>query len=214
MRLNAKTTGDQPMPLQFKREPDEAEVKRLAERLSDMIAATMAKPGELGLPALLDERRLKYGIPNEAFEEEAIFDRVYVWQIQPKHVEGSSTFVPGGLIEKPETQEKRVLKESSRGVLVAAGLEALDKLNSHGVGVGHIVNINRMSPWHKLIANHQGHESHLMVLRAGDLTGSEDLVRLKKEGKVKVQLVDGEHRLTDEDGHVWTPQSPWIDDSY
>lgn len=208
----AKTMGNQPLPLQF--DVLKAPELDLAKRLANQIAEKMSPAGALGLPELLDQQRLRYGIPDEAFEEEALFDRVYVWQIEPRHVEGADTFVPGGSILKPETQQKRVLKESSRGVIISIGLSGLDQLHSHGVGVGHIVNLVRMSPWHKLIANYGGHEMHLMVLRAGDLTGSETLRDLMKAGKVKVQLVDGEHRLTDADGNIWTPKSAWIDDAY
>src|SRR5690349_5617893 len=92
---------------QIRATDDLVEVSRLAERVSDAIAARMTPAGGLGLPPLLDERRLQYGIPDEAFEADALFDRVLVWQINPKH-EDKETF-GDTMIIKPETQEKRIL---------------------------------------------------------------------------------------------------------
>lgn len=213
MRLNAKMTGDQPTPLQFKQGVLKDPEWDLADRLAAAIKERMSPAGALGLPALLDERRLRYGIPDEAFQEEALFDRIYVWQIEPRHEQGKKTFGDTSII-KPESQQKRALKESSRAVLLSAGLKALSELNSNGVRIGHIVNLIRMSPWHKLIGNYMGLDIHLLVLRSGDLVGSEDIVDLKKAGKVIVEVVNGGHQLTDEDGQVWAPKDTFVDDSY
>lgn len=51
------------------------------QRLSDSIRARMSPKGELGIPELLDERRLEHGIPDGAFSMECLFDRILVFQI-------------------------------------------------------------------------------------------------------------------------------------
>lgn len=196
--------------------PSDDELRRLAQRIAkDVEENHMSPKGALGLPPLLDERRLRYGIPDEAFEEQAIFDRIFVWGIEEKHEEGE-TFA-GTSIIKPETSEKRILHESTRGVLFSAGLKALDILRSNGIGLGHIVGVVRLHPWHKVVGVYGGgHEKHKLVLRCGDLVGSEDLGKLYREGKVKTSFdaTQGKHVFEDDTGMEWDPMDPTIDDSY
>jgi len=195
--------------------PSDDELLRLAQRVAkDVQENHMSPPGKLGLPPLLDERRLRYGIPDEAFEEQAIFDRIFVWGIEEKH-EAGETFA-GTSIIKPETSEKRILHESTRGVLFSAGLKALDILRSNGIGLGHIVGVVRLHPWHKSVGVFAGgHEMHKLVLRVGDLVGSEDLGQLYNEGKVKTKydVTQGKHTFVDDTDFEWDPMDPSVDDS-
>jgi hypothetical protein len=52
-----------------------------AERRALTIQKHMSLPGALGLPEKLDQRRLQYGIPDEAFAIQATFKRIFVKQI-------------------------------------------------------------------------------------------------------------------------------------
>lgn len=187
-----------------------------AERIEAAIKAKMSPPGALGLPKLLDERRVKYGIPDEAFEMHAAFDRVLVNQILPKHEEGRVEKWGDSSIIRPETSQDRILKQSSRAIIVTAGLLALDQLRSNGLDLGHIVNFVRQAPWHQHIATYEGHDKYLINLRCGDIVSSEDLMAAVRAGKVRVQRDSDsqQHFLTDADGHTWKPELPFMDESY
>lgn len=193
----------------------EAETWDLADRIAkDVQDNHMSPPGALGLPELLDKRRLRYGIPDEAFQEQAIFDRIFVWGIEERHQEGK-TF-GGTRIIKPESTQKRIKHESTRGVLISAGLKALDSLHSHGVALGHIVGVVRLHPWHKTIGMFaDSHELYKLVLKDGDLVGSEDLWDRYRSGKVRAQFDSsrGQHVFVDETGKEWDPSDPTLDDS-
>lgn len=184
-----------------------------ADRLASAIRARMSPPGGLGLPALLDERRLRYGIPDEAFDAEATYDRWLGWQIEPKHEEGKKTFGDTSII-MPESQQKRALKESTRVVILSAGLECLDVFGAHGHSLGQIVNIIRMSPWHHLIGTYGGHDVHVMILRSGDIVSNEDQRALLRAGKVKKTCEAGQYKFTDEEGKTWDPVHVALDESY
>jgi hypothetical protein len=197
--------------------PDElVERNELANRIEADIKRRQSAPGALGLPPLLDERRLQYAIPDEAFAETCLWDRIYVWQIMPRYQEGKT--YGGSDIWMPETAQKRELQESCRGVLVSAGLRALDNLCSNGVELGSVVSFIRFGPWHKPIGAYAGtHLQYLLVLRDGDLIGCEDLSSELGGGKVLVRrelLSDGtaEHRIT-RDGVTYGRSEAFQDES-
>lgn len=193
------------------KEPDQD----LVDRTARAIIERMSEAGALGLPPLLDARRLEFGIPDEAFEEHCVYDRIYVWQIFPKYdSESNNKTFAGTSIIKPETQQKRDVKESTRGVLISAGLLALDCLRSNGVDLGHIINFIRLSPWEKSIGYYAGIEQTVKVLKAGDLISSEDMPGQLKNGECRIVQTEGTHTFVDRDGKPWAPKLPWTDDSY
>src|SRR5690349_8585987 len=90
----------------------------------------MHKP--LGLGPLVEQKRWRYGIPDEAFFNQcAAFNKVLVSQIPE---EESDTY-EGTVILKTEVTKKRELVEAPRGVIVSAGLQALDELRSNGIDI-------------------------------------------------------------------------------
>lgn len=187
----------------------------LADRTALAIQERMSKRGELGLPKLLDERRFQYGIPDEAFLEHCLYDRIYVWQIQPRFDEETDNKkFAGTSILKPETSQKRDVKESCRGVIVSAGLKALDNLRSNGADIGHVINFIRLSPWCKPVAVYNGIELSVLILRDGDLISSEDLQEALRTGECRIMQTEGTHTFVDKDGKPWIPTLPWIDNSY
>ena len=196
-------------------------------RIGRAIADSQSPPGALGLGRLLDARRIKYNIPDEAFEMQAAFDRLLVWQVDSLHqeqhaekhgVDAAGKFA-GTNIYMPDTTRKGRREETPRGVIVSAGLLALDNLRSNGIDVGHIVNFIRLAPWRIPIASHAGHISHLMVLRDGDLIASEDIVGQMKRREVHIRGVEREgggttHVFLDANGKSWVPKEPFVDESY
>jgi hypothetical protein len=178
------------------------------------VRGRIAPKGTLGLPPLLDARRLEYGIIDEAFGHQPVFDRILVWQVA-MHEE--DTFMKGGAIVKPDWVRDRDKRSCPKGVLVSAGLSALDTLRSHGIDLGHVVSTIAIAPWTLPVAIVDGHWHELLMLRDGDIVGSDDLGFAIRGGAVKVNTIEGDkgalvHRYTDPDGHTWNPVMPWISD--
>ncbi len=147
--------------------------------------------------SLLDERLKEHKIP--AWPYQPVFDRIVVYRI-PEDKAKRETAIEGGLILKPEATLDREKKSSPRGLIVAAGLKAMDELNGHGVGLGHIVWLTKWSFYsHETERTAQGGVEFLFM-RAGDVVGSEDLLTSFNDGDVTVKVVDGQHQyVVDED---------------
>ena len=105
--------------------------------------------------------------------------------------------------------------EAPRGVIVTAGLLALDALRSNGMDLGHIVNFGRLAPFAKVIDEIGGHVMTLLIMSAGDIISSEDLPRLLKDRTARVFYNPelGIHEYIDENGKAWRPVMPAIDPS-
>jgi hypothetical protein len=178
----------------------------------------MAPPGTFGLPPLLEQRRLEYLIPNGAFAQRAIYDRMLLWQI-PYYQEryGDTRIVMS------ESGKSRLKNEAPRGIIVTAGLQALDVLHDHGSGLGHIVKFIRLAPWRLPIDMIGGKEEELLILRAGDLIADEDLeqklrkrewaVRCERRKDKEGNLITA-HVLVTDDGIARNPQVPFIAEEY
>lgn len=180
-----------------------AELK--ASRLQKEIEANFSPPGMLGLPPLLDAKRVKHGIPDSAWKSQAVFNKVLVWQVP---VDESKAY-GSGVILKTDQAIKREMSEAPRGVIVSAGLQALDELRSHGVDLGHTVFFTHLAPFRKRLPMIDGKESSLVILHAGDIFDSEELAMNLKARVVRIiaREVDGQvsHVFCDEKGKVWNP---------
>ncbi len=131
----------------------------------------------------LEERIKKYDIPPLLYAP--VFDRCLVYQIDTVE---SDTF-EGSCLVKPEVTKRRERNGSPRGVLVGAGLKALDILGSHGIELGDIVWFARMAMWkHEIDASNRV----FSVIRAGEITGSEDLQEALGAGDIRYHLSDDE----------------------
>ncbi len=170
----------------------------------------MKPPGELGLPRLLDEKRIMWGIPDAAFTTaQATFNKVLVWQIplsQSETYEGTS-------IIKTQTTQRRDRMEAPRGIIISAGLQALDQLKSHGVDVGHTVGFCRVAPFRRQFTTIGGVALYLIILHASDIIDSEDLchaLRSRQARVISMEQPDGasSHVYIDENGKQWQPMNP------
>jgi len=193
--------------------------ERWVDRAERSLTKALAKKGKLGLPPLLDARRLEYGIPDGAFKLQAAFDRILVYQIP---INRKNTFGDTSII-KPETSERREAEEAPRGILVSAGMKAMDNLRSNGIDLGHIVSFIRLSPWRMYVDCVEGLSFHIMILRDGDLLGSEDLRAALVQGKCKIEVREYKdeegvlrrcHMFKDSNGDLWDPEIPWIPEDY
>ncbi len=181
----------------------------------EAILSHMSK-GTLGLGKLVDEKRWKYGIPDEAFfAQSPAFNRVLVVQIPEDE---SDTYGDTGLV-KTEAAKKRDLVEAPRGIIVGAGLQALDELRSNGIDIGHTVGFVRLAPFRRPYATIAGERVSLVVLVSGDIVDSEDLGANLRSRKCRIVAKPNEegvmvHSFVDENGKAWNPvETNMLEDS-
>jgi hypothetical protein len=155
------------------------DLRKLAEdieytsRIEEKLRRSLKPLGHFNIPAILDKRRMEYLIPNGAFESYPGFDKCYIWQIS---LEGArDTYSEGGKILMPDAVKSYKKNTAPRGILVSAGLQAMDSLYSTGFRIGDIVRFKKFSPFIMPVGEIDGHELAVMVVRDGDLEASEDL---------------------------------------
>ncbi len=146
----------------------------VAKNIADELFKSLAPRGTYNIPHVLDERRFQYGIPNGCFEQFPVFDKVYVYQIPLRE---RSTYSEGGAIIMPEARQSNERSTAPRGIIVSAGLQALDSLRSTGIDIGHIIRFKKFAPFIQPIEVVTGVELTVMVIRDGDIVASEDLAR-------------------------------------
>lgn len=139
---------------------------------------------DIVMPKLLKDRIKEFHIPPAPGQ--ALFDEVLIFQI-PDEEKGAETFGKESKIIKPMTKKDADEKRCPRGVIVSAGLGAMDKLRDHGMQLGEMV---RFSPhvYTRFELDHdaQGREQYMPFMTVGDIKVSED---------VPGRLVSGELEL-------------------
>lgn len=179
----------------------------VAENIAEELEKSLRPRGYYNIPKLLDERRFEYAIPNGAFESFPAFDKVYVHQITTKE---RRTYSEGGSIVMPDAVVSVDRNRAPRGIIVSAGLAALDSLRSSGIDLGHIIRFKKMAPFIQPVAEIQGHELTVMVIRDGDIVSSEDLAADYHARRIAIRNVSEkgsyDHRFerTLEDGTLET----------
>lgn len=194
----------------------DAALRNIAERALDesvAIRAQMSPPGALGLPVLLEARRLEYGIIDGYFEATPCYDRVHIFQIDQF---ASATFDPKGTIIMPDSAKQRQTHECPEGIIVGAGLTALDHLRSHGMDLGHRVIFIRNAPWRVRVGMVLGKPQSVLPMTCGDIGASYDTTKelRSRRARVKYDKEKHEHRLIDADGNEWAPTVPWKESDY
>lgn len=197
-------------------ESTDPKVRDWAERLKGndrKHASHMAPPGALNLPRFLDQRRIEYGIPDGAFRLAASFERIYIFQLpwDDKETAGDT------MIIKSELTRARERQDAPLGILVGAGLKALDALRSNGIDLGHIVGILEVAPYRIQCDWVDGKTQDVLIMNAGDIIGSQDLAQglASRKVRIRAQEVPGpegttikQHQFIGEDGQPWNPVMP------
>ncbi len=177
-------------------------------KLDEAMKDHMSKES-LGLGKLVDQKRWQYGIPDCAFfNQSPAFNKILVAQI-PEVGEESDVYA-GTTIIKTEITKKRDQVEAPRGVIVGAGLQALDELRSNGIDIGHTIGFTRLAPFRRRAGVIAGQPILLVVLLAGDVVDSEDLGAQLRGRKCRVVAKPNEegvmiHQFIDENGKLWSP---------
>lgn len=180
-----------------------------ARKGDDAIRKAMSPKGKLGLCPLLEARRWVELIPDNAFKTHAVFDRILVMQVDmDKHKE---TFGDTGIL-MPDTARARINEQTCRGIIISAGLLALDELRSNGIDLGHYVRFIKNAPWKMQVDTVEGHEVYELVMRSGDLVSDEDLSEALRRGECRIEYdaASGKHGFVDKKGVQWQPKLPWI----
>lgn len=154
-----------------------------AVKRTKLIKERMSPPGALHLPEKLEAARLKHGIPDGFFRVAAGFDRIFVFPIDPFDADEK---MPGSFLYRPELTKQKDLQEGYRGVLISAGLTAMDRLMSHGYELGDIVMTNKNVPFARRMELIEGKPMYVLVMRDGDLAGNETLQADILAGKRRV----------------------------
>lgn len=169
----------------------------VAANIADKLEKSLAPLGTYNIPELLDKRRFEYGIPNGCFEHFPLYDKVYIWQL---NMTERKTYSAGGKILKPESRVAHDRATAARGILVAAGLAALDSLRSAGCDIGHIVRFKKFAPFIQEVGEIDGVPLAVFTLRDGDIVSDEDLAKAYHARETRVVNVskDGyDFRFTD-----------------
>jgi hypothetical protein len=146
---------------------------------------------------LLSEQIRKYKLPMWPYQP--AYDRIVVYML-PEDMATRDTYAKGGVVVKPDAVKSQQKTVTPRGIIVAAGLGAMDHLRSNCIDLGHIVWVARFSPWRHVVERTTEGDIEFMFLRSGDIVGSETLLDLIREGKVDAVVgEDGRHQYKTEE---------------
>lgn len=120
-----------------------------------------------------------------------VYDRIYVYPLEDKD---QNEKYDGSVLYKADRVKNKF--GASRGVLVKAGIKACEQLWSHGIELGHIVIVARLSPWERKYEG-KGREHTVLVLRASEIVSSEDLEDDILDECVGFSYADGRLSLED-----------------
>lgn len=183
----------------------------LALEIDASTKAQMSPAGALKLTPHLDKKRLDHGIIDGCFDTCAEFDRILVYQLPASE----HTFGNSGII-MPQASAKRVAQETPKGVIVSAGLGALDVLKTSGQEVGDTILFIKQGMW-RIVCGWVRHvEVHLMVLSVGDIVSNQDKAKRLREGDIRMLWLEetNEHVVVDRFGKQFKPRSPWVGADY
>ena len=143
------------------------------------------------MPPLLVKRIKEYGIP--PCPGQATYERVLVYQI-PDEMSSRTTFAKGGSIIMPETTQSVKKERSPRGIIVSAGLKAMDIMRDHGMQLGEMVWYSPHVPTRfEVDRKADGERVMFYFMNVGDVIVSEDVPERLASGELRLQYKNGVH---------------------
>ena len=140
------------------------------------------------IPPLLEKRVNELDIP--AWPGQACFERVIIYRIPDE--ESASEKTEGGLWKAPSRVD--IDKDRSpRGVVVSAGLEAMDVLVSNGMQLGELVWFAPHVPFRFVVGRKNNQDIQFYFMNVGDIVLSEDLLQRVADGDAKLTKVGKTH---------------------
>ncbi len=195
-----------------------ARVTEVAEKSMQARLDKMSPVGALRLRSrLLERRRLEHRITDAHFKCQAAFDHIYVKQIEGPETAGDS----GSPIFLTDVAQTRERQNTFKGIIVSAGLKALDELRSNGIDLGHEIWFVKHVSARFEVETVDGRMEYLLCLAVGDIKGSVDMAAALREGELEIEAAfdnNGapEHRikLRNPETGEFTPTikrlNPWI----
>jgi hypothetical protein len=192
-----------------------------AIKRTKLIKERMSPPGALALPEKLEAARLEHGIPDGFFRARAGFDRCFVFPLDPFDTNAELPKYPGSSLYRAQTTQRKDQQEGYRGVLISAGLTAMDRLMSHGYELGDIVMTNKNVPFARRVESLEGFDMFVLVMRDGDFAGNETLEEDIRAGRARIVDVGGDSgyqhqiaRLVDGQWSARKKQSVYVQDCW
>lgn len=137
------------------------------------------------IPPLLMKRMLELDIP--AWPGQACFERVIVYKI-PDEASAGETFAADGVIIKPDNRRETDKDRSPRGIIVSAGLAAMDVLVSNGMEIGELVWFSPHVPYRFEVGKRaDGAKLEFYFMNVGDIVLSEDILQRVVDEKLKLE---------------------------
>jgi hypothetical protein len=122
-----------------------------------------------------------------AWPGQACFERIIVYRI-PDDGSASETFAKDGVIIKPEYRRKVDKERSPRGVVVSAGLAAMDVLVSNGMQIGELVWFAPHVPFRFEVGKRAGGTPwEFYFMNVGDIVLSEDILQRVVDAELKLE---------------------------
>ena len=150
--------------------------------------------------SILDQRVREYNIP--PWPGDAQYARIIVYRV-PDKAASRETFAEGGFIVKPDPVASNIKWRAPRGIIVSAGLQAMDVLRGNGMGLGDMIWMASHTPWRFEVEQKvDGQSVDFFFMQVGDIVLSEDMLERRKKGTAKVELRDGRHQLVLDDSVV------------
>lgn len=181
--------------------------RRELDRKAQNRMRQISPAGALGLPAKLDERRLRYGMVDDYFNQTVAFDKVYLYQdmsIDRWRTAGDTSIIV------PETVQAGEAREAPRAIIIGAGLQALDALHGNGMELGDFVSFNRGIVSQIKVAWLNGEPLWCIVTYVGDICGNEDLTNRLRTGELKLERdADGKHFYSRQTGEALKAVEPF-----
>jgi co-chaperonin GroES (HSP10) len=150
----------------------------------------------------LDERRKQYDIPELPYLP--VGKVILVYRLPSEEVTKSGLVIPQVWTEKGEdgTTMSGQKSPDPKGVLVGAGLQALDVMRDHLISIGDIVYFGRFEGWEMEFKREQMKAGkYLIQMKIEGILGSVDAMERRKQ--FDVEYVETE----DYTGHIYTKRT-------
>lgn len=147
----------------------------------------MSPPGALDLPDLLEVRRQEHLIVDQVWAAQPVYDRIWIYQTSDFD---ERTFSDKSKIVLAESIADAEKKQAPCGVLVSAGLRAMDQLFSNGIHLGDIVEFIEIVPYRRRVGFIDGWlHVEVLVMRAGDIMASQDLAKRIRSKRARLAAI-------------------------
>lgn len=180
-----------------------ADMQAQNQQFSQTVRSEPPTPAHINLP--LWPARLKARL--EYYKAELppfypVFDRIFVY---PLEAADQPETTAGGIVLAQQTKAKY---GAQRGILVMAGMKAVEQLYSHGINIGDVVITARLSPWERSYISRDKRPHKVLVLRASEVVASEDLYNQYETGDFAMCLDPRDGSVTlDERTRVDPPEN-------